>query len=280
MTVFEKIESAARTAYKSEPQGDPRGFCDKLWKAGHFPVFEFANFHVKLLSEDMKEEAAGGYRYLDVSYDPVDGKAILSGTLRAFIEEFPGTKDSYVDPYVSNMFWESGFTPGKPPVPGSSFHHGIVKFVSEPGHKDNKMCAVKFVVNRAVSHELVRHRAQSIIQESQRFCAYNKDRFNNEVTFIDPQPFFQKGSEGYNLWESSCLLAEYTYLQMLKNGSSPQAARTVLPNSCKTELILFATITEWKHIFKLRTSPAAEPSMREVMIPLQEEFFNHKDLWE
>jgi len=83
--------------------------------------------------------------------------------------------------------------------------------------------------------------------------------------------FFQEGSDEYSLWEKAMQDTEKFYLKLLES-SSPQAARTVLPNSCKTELITFANLLEWLHIFKLRTSKGAEPSMREVMIPLLHEF--------
>jgi len=126
--------------------------------------------------------------------------------------------------------------------------------------------AVLFVVNRAITHEIVRHRPVSYLQESQRYCRYSQDKFGNEVTFIRPM-FFPENSQEYALWERAMQETEKTYLKLLET-SSPQAARTVLPNSCKTELITMANLLEWLHIFKLRTSKGAEPSMREVMIPL------------
>jgi thymidylate synthase (FAD) len=130
--------------------------------------------------------------------------------------------------------------------------------------------AVLFIVNRAITHEIVRHRPVSYLQESQRYCRYSQDKFGNEVSFIKPM-FFKEGSEEYALWEQAMLETEKIYLKLLET-SSPQAARTVLPNSCKTELITFANLLEWLHIFKLRTSKGAEPSMREVMIPLLKKF--------
>jgi thymidylate synthase (FAD) len=130
--------------------------------------------------------------------------------------------------------------------------------------------AVLFVVNRAITHEIVRHRPVSYLQESQRYCRYSQDKFGNEVTFIKPM-FFADDSEEYRLWEKAMQETEKIYLKLL-GTSSPQAARTVLPNSCKTELITFANLLEWLHIFKLRTSKGAEPSMREVMIPLLHKF--------
>jgi thymidylate synthase (FAD) len=129
--------------------------------------------------------------------------------------------------------------------------------------------AVKFITNRAVTHEIVRHRPCSFLQESQRYCRYSDDKFGSEVTFIKPL-FFEEGSPEYILWQRATEESERLYLKLLET-SSPQAARTVLPNSCKTELIVFANLTQWRHIFSLRTTKAAEPSMRELMIPLAEE---------
>ncbi|HER62976.1 MAG TPA: FAD-dependent thymidylate synthase, partial [Desulfobacteraceae bacterium] len=128
---------------------------------------------------------------------------------------------------------------------------------------------VKFIVNRAVTHEIVRHRPCSFLQESQRYCRYSENKFGGEVTFIKPM-FYREGSPEYTMWKKAMVDTEQIYLKLLET-STPQAARTVLPNSCKTELIVYANLLEWKHIFKLRTTRAAEPSMREVMIPLHEE---------
>jgi thymidylate synthase (FAD) len=132
--------------------------------------------------------------------------------------------------------------------------------------------AVKFVVNRAVTHEIVRHRPCGFLQESQRYCRYSEDKFGNEVTFIRPL-FFAQESEEYAVWKQTMLDAEQQYLNLLQTAA-PQAARTVLPNSCKTEIIVYANLEQWRHIFKLRCAKAAEPSMREVMIPLHEAFQN------
>jgi thymidylate synthase (FAD) len=130
--------------------------------------------------------------------------------------------------------------------------------------------AVKFIVNRAVTHEIVRHRVCSFLQESQRYCRYSEDKFGSEVTFIKPL-FWAEDSEEYAVWRQATEETERLYFKLLET-STPQAARTVLPNSCKTEIIVYANLEQWQHIFKLRCSKAAEPSMREVMIPLREEF--------
>lgn len=145
----------------------------------------------------------------------------------------------------------------------------VLQFESPAVWRRHRFLAVKFVVNRAVTHELVRHRPCAILQESQRYCNYGSKRFSGMVTLIKPI-FFAENTSEYRRWERSVAASAWDYLTLLKT-SSPQAARTVLPNSCKTEIIVFANIVQWNHILHMRTSPAAEPSMREVMVPLQEE---------
>lgn len=130
---------------------------------------------------------------------------------------------------------------------------------------------VRFVVDRGVSHELVRHRIASFSQESTRYCNYAKDKFDNELTFIDPC-FWVCGKTEYEWWRDACAAAEHMYLQLLEYGAKPQEARSVLPNSLKTEIVMTTNPREWRHVFKLRCAEAAHPQMREVMIPCRNEF--------
>lgn len=125
---------------------------------------------------------------------------------------------------------------------------------------------VYFYTDRGVTHELVRHRLCSFLQESTRYCNYSQDKFGNEVTFINRE-FHNYGDE--QAWRLACCQAEQSYLDMLAAGSSPQEARSVLPNSLKTEIVVRANFREWRHIFQLRAiSKAAHPDMRNLMIPL------------
>ena len=117
---------------------------------------------------------------------------------------------------------------------------------------------VKFIINRAVTHEIVRHRPCSFLQESQRYCRYAEDKFGNQVTFIKPM-FYDEASAEFELWRKAMAETEKIYLQLLET-STPQAARTVLPNSCKTEMIVYANLLEWKHIFSC--GPPGPPSLR------------------
>ena len=130
---------------------------------------------------------------------------------------------------------------------------------------------VKFIVDRGVSHEIVRHRVASYCQESTRYCNYSKDKFGNEITVIKPC-FWEEDSNQFIEWKSAMKIAEGHYFDLLAMGATPQEARSVLPNSLKTEIVMTADIREWRHFLKLRTSSAAHPQIREVAIPLLKEF--------
>lgn len=135
---------------------------------------------------------------------------------------------------------------------------------------------IKFVVDRGVSHEIVRHRVASYCQESTRYCNYSKDKFSNEITVIRPS-FWRDNVESndeyikFAIWERSMCDAEAAYFELLEHGATPQEARSVLPNSLKTEVVMTANIREWRHFLRLRTSSAAHPQIREVAIPLLKE---------
>ncbi len=126
---------------------------------------------------------------------------------------------------------------------------------------------VKFICDRGVSHEIVRHRMASYCQESSRYCNYSKDGFGNEITVIKPL-FLEVGTDKWEMWRDACNIAERFYFELLDCGCSPQEARSVLPNSLKTEVVMTANIREWRHFLKLRCSPAAHPQMREVALIL------------
>jgi thymidylate synthase (FAD) len=129
---------------------------------------------------------------------------------------------------------------------------------------------VKFICDRGVSHEIVRHRIASYAQESTRYVNYSKGKFDGEITVIQPL-FYQEGTENYNAWRESMLQAEQSYMALIANGSSPQEARSVLPNSLKTELVVTMNMRAWRHFFKLRTDSAAHPQVQEIARPLLEE---------
>lgn len=135
---------------------------------------------------------------------------------------------------------------------------------------------VKFICDRGISHELVRHRIASFAQESTRYCNYSKDKFGNEITVIKPY-FLNEYTEAYQFWKNSCLTAEKNYFNLLELGLTPQEARLVLPNSLKTEVVVTMNIREWRHFFNLRASGKTgkpHPQMLELTIPLLNELKN------
>jgi thymidylate synthase (FAD) len=145
------------------------------------------------------------------------------------------------------------------------------------GHEsvlEHEKITVRFVCDRGVSHELVRHRLASFSQESTRYCNYSKDKFGGELTFIVPL-FGDDGDDVISAeeieWKKAMADAERHYMNLIKMGCVPQQARSVLPNSLKTEVVITANIREWRLIFKQRTGKKAHPQMRELMCPLLDE---------
>ena len=150
----------------------------------------------------------------------------------------------------------------------------FVKMILDRGHLsviEHYSITVRIICDRGVSHEIVRHRLASYTQESTRYCNYAKGKFGNEITVIKPC-FWNENSEKYKIWEQTIEQIENAYNKLIELGSTPQEARSILPNSLKTEIVMTMNLREWHHFFTLRTSKAAHPQMREVAIPLLQEF--------
>ena len=148
------------------------------------------------------------------------------------------------------------------------------------GHEsviEHEKISVRIICDRGVTHEIVRHRIASYSQESTRYCNYSKDKFGNELTFIRPC-FWDERSETYQIWIQEMQMIEEAYNKMIELGAKPQEARTILPNSLKTEIIVTMNLREWRHFFRLRTSEQAHPQMREVAIMLLKEFRKRIDI--
>lgn len=143
----------------------------------------------------------------------------------------------------------------------------VLRLISN-GHEamlEHQSLSVRFICDRAVSHELVRHRMASFAQESQRYCNYSRDKFGNEVTFVQPWWMDEEDDVGYHDWILACESAENAYFKLLSYGYPPQKARIVLPNCTKTEIVVTANYREWRHIFQLRTAKDAHPDMQWLM---------------
>lgn len=278
-----RLEACGRICYKSEEKitvDSALPFVKKIAEHGHNSVMEMAvvtlRLHCSAVQINDFFRCLPKFLFIDV----VEDGLLVTGSIRAFRELYSSFAEievvsAMVDflgsrhPYLFENVWK--------PVKRSSLPAIIVEKISleEVEHLPtdlllrHRFLGVKFIVNRAVTHEIVRHRPCSFLQESQRYCRYSQDKFGNQVTFIRPM-FFAPDSPEYKLWKEAMEETEALYLQLLET-STPQAARTVLPNSCKTEIIVYCNLAEWRHIFRLRTTSAAEPSMREVMIPLEVE---------
>ena len=147
----------------------------------------------------------------------------------------------------------------------------FVRMVLKRGHHsvlEHGTVTFRFICDRGVSHELVRHRLCAYSQESTRYCNYGKEKHGREITVIQP-PFKSENpktaDEAYDIWEEACGRAEESYLKLLDVGVSPQLARSVLPISLKTEVVHTANVREWRHILTLRTSGKAHPQIRMLM---------------
>lgn len=142
----------------------------------------------------------------------------------------------------------------------------FVRMLIKCGHEsvlEHASFTVRFVCDRGISHEIVRHRLASYSQESQRYVRYNGD-----IEFINPR---MPNAKAYEAWQELCERAGETYKELLSYGVQPQQARSVLPNSTKTEIVMTANLREWRHFLKLRTATAAHPQMRELTVPLLKE---------
>jgi thymidylate synthase (FAD) len=281
-----RIEVCGRICYKSEDKISPESaepFIRGIIKHGHNSVTEMAVLTLRVVY-DSESIAIPFFKLLPkfLLIDRVDKKELLiTGSVRAFRELYQANSSVKMVKAITEflarkhpLFYEDLL-----PKRGIMEQERVkvekvplaeVDQLSDDFFARHRHIAVKFFVNRAITHEIVRHRPVSYLQESQRYCRYSQDKFGSQVTFIKPM-FFKEGSEEYRLWEEAMIDTEKIYLKLLKT-STPQAARTVLPNSCKTELITYANLLEWLHIFKLRTAKGAEPSMREIMNPLLLEF--------
>ena len=261
LSIYQRIDACSAICYQRPPkptEEEAQEFCRKMLSVKHMSTLEMARASI-ILTEDWIEYLSYE-KYLDC--DQISFRNwCVSGSIRAFME---------LEGYWMDMLKE-GFLAYHYPIFFGNYCGDIdfssVRFAL-PGEipRQHKHVAARFIVNRAVSHELVRHRPCTFLQESQRYCRYEDD-----VVFIEPL-WAQRGDWLRSEWLKDMERDEERYKFRLLHKLSPQEAREKLPNSTKTELICYASLPQWKHMFDLRCSPAADPEMRRVMIPLREEF--------
>ena len=275
---IKKIEKCGRVCYKSEDkitEDSAEKFVANIIKRGHEAVLEHASF-IFQVSYNVYEDIRKKVMFVENRY-PVkmylrftdsDGY-VVSGNVRAWRDFFCFAG---VPPYM-NDFVEANpilFSEFKSDFPfnlkGRKWSirqisaNDLVSTYQQLVHED---VSVKFICDRGVTHEIVRHRPASFCQESTRYCNYHNGKFEGEITVIKPC-FFKENSTRYLNWFVACESAETAYNAILEDGGTPQEARDVLPNSLKTEIIMTAPLMEWCHFFNLRMSSAAHPQMQEV----------------
>ena len=287
------IEKVGRTCYKSEDKITDESaakFVSNLIKRGHEAMIEHwslifrttPDWYEEIISDqdilmhncniDLNKPLRPYLRFTDWQTTDGDARCIISGNMRALrdyakacIEGF-GFMPMYMHGLIRNypLFFPEyqDWVPGRI-VNDILIHISVSELVGDLERGTHMDVTMKFICDRGVSHEIVRHRVASFAQESTRYCNYSIDKFGNEITVVRPS-WCEEGSYVYNIWLNGCRENEETYFAMINEGAAPQEARSALPNSLKTEIIVTMTLNGWDHFFRLRCDPAAQPDMREV----------------
>lgn len=267
--IYKQCELAGRTAYKSEDritEGSAKKFVEALMKLKHGAVLEHGTV----------------YLTIPLSYheEPVYFKEIklLNYSCRKYIDN-PYTcftvKDNIM--YVTTnlrVLFENGWMDD-------------LQYLCEPTEYHEKRITVKFICSRSIAQEITRHRVFSFLMESQRYVAYNKDKFGGEITYIIPdwvklrmndlsQSDFDQCNDNCVLtWRENLKNSESDYMYLIEEGLKAEEARSVLPNDCKTELVMTGFVSDWEHFFDLRAldkTGKAHPDIKALACPLRAEF--------
>lgn len=264
--IYKQIEMAGRTCYKSEDkitENSAKEFVDRMIKSSHGAMLEHGTVYLKLEGINKSWEYYHAQKYLENNYSKV------------VIEREDIDSTDWCKFYITTNFR----------VLIENNWLNDLKYICEPTEFHEKRITVKFICDRGVSHEFVRHRVMSFAQESTRYCNYSKDKFSNELTFIQPcwldderlklyGPYHTviRDKSPESIFIANLNNAERDYLDLIRLGWKPQEARAVLPNALKTELVMTGFISDWSHFFELRDAGSAHPQARELAQPLHEEF--------
>lgn len=262
--MYKQIELIGRVSHKSEDritEDSSKEFVDRMIKLGHGAVLEHGSIYLSL---DMTSRE----QYFKYCYNKFS-KANSIGS--AEYSTWKGFVTTNLRVLVENGWMDD------------------LQYLCEPTEYHEKRVCVKFICDRGVSHEFVRHRVFSFMQESTRYCNYSKNKFSNEITFIEPCFLDKEKLALYgpyhtvvrdksleSIFIASLNNAEKDYLDLIESGWNPQQARAVLPNALKTELYMTGFISDWKSFFSLRSNKygkgGAHPQADELATPLYEEF--------
>lgn len=286
---YKMIELAGRTCYKSEDkitENSAKEFVDRMIKLGHGAMLEHGTIYLNIPEQTYTETLEDEFGKFN---NPNNG----------IVDRYRKNKYSKVNSVAANEELRKKYPKVRP---FKLTHHYIttnlrvivengweedLKWQCDPTEHHEKRITAKFICDRGVSHEFVRHRVFSFAQESQRYCNYNKDKFNNELTFIKPT-WLDIPTGDYTYWDGDwcdidnmkiqlpsdngvadnflwCLNnAGMQYRLLINKGLKPQEARGVLPNATKTELVMTGFESDWEHFFELRCSGAAHPDAKKL----------------
>jgi thymidylate synthase (FAD) len=260
---YKMIELAGRTCYKSEDkitEDSAKEFVDRMIKLGHGAMLEHGTIYLACLVFDGDVDNNNNltpnhsfYKYQSNKYSKVkvaqyawsgEDVACVTTNLRVLVE------NNWLD--------------------------DLKTYRCEPTRYHEKRITAKFICDRGVSHEFVRHRVFSFAQESTRYCNYSKDKFGNEITFIKPTWWHELGTTHKQDFEIFLEHCEEQYLEFMDQGWKPQQARQVLPNATKTELVMTGFESDWEHFLSLRTSKNAHPDAQQLSLKLRELLYDEK----
>lgn len=282
------IEQAGRLCYKSEDKSTEHsadGFVKGLIRRKHLSVLEHGDMIFEISDNHIYDNVADSLQMIRnygiaapmLEMTKIGYRLIISGNIRAWLELFNigSLAGRYFIGYFDKVFLEGSVFEDKDAEPDPRVRQIHYSDLIDPLEKlAHLRQTVKFVVDRGITHEFVRHRTMSPSQESTRYCNYSDGRFGNEITVIEPC-FLTPGTEIYNLWKRKCMSDEVAYFTLLNMGLQPQEARDVLPHSTKAELMMTGTLRSWYHFFDLRArqvSGPVHPQAAEVAVPLFELF--------
>ena len=290
--IMEQIEFAGRTCYKSEP------IYEYLVGNKVFTQEEFDVVQGQIGEEIFVKRSKTAEAFVERMMASGHGAMLEHGTVYLQIPERHPVR------YLNNKYSKYNFVDNGCLVTTNLrvlFENKCMsdlQYLCEPTENHHRRVTTKFICDRGVSHEFVRHRVFSFAQESTRYCNYSKDKFDNALTFIIPNwlnisegrfsvdydalqdeyDYSIESNKEYNLFLISLAEVSKTYLKLIDLGWKPQQARAVLSNSLKTELIMTGFTQDWEGFFQLRTPNSAHPQARELAIPLEKEF-NESNLW-
>lgn len=274
---LEKIEKCGRVCYQSSDkitEDSNIQFVKNIVKREHYSVLEHASLAISCSERVFKDFNPPLENKRFFTFSKKENDFVICGNFRAWFELISSSPKKYNEIqhvllyFFPEIFKDICFSPDR------TEEAVLLKFsqMDEDELYIHYRPTVVFIADRGFLAEIRTHRDASFSVESTRYCLYSNEKFGKEITVIEPFYYADRLSM-YDMWKSSCQVAEDAYMTLIENGSSPQEARSVLPTSLKTQIAMTANYKEWEHVFKLRTDVAAHPQMRQLMEPLKKELF-------